>query len=212
LIDWMTAIPPDSSGKMTGAIHGLLNTAVLVLFIFVAAERREFVHAPSSLSLILSTIGIALLGISGWLGGTLSYDLQVGVFRRQTQSHPLIERTIAGFNYPVCHQSELADGQMMLIHNRGPEDRERIVVGKIPEGYYAFSDHCPHKGGPLCDGALAGSTVQCPWHGSQFDIRTGRVVAGPASKPIKVFNIRVRDGEVYLVSAPAASYSQKRAS
>lgn len=210
LLDWISVVPPNSSGKKTGAAHASLNTAALLLFFFVALARRGFVHDPTNLTLLLSTIGIVLLCISGWLGGSLSYDLQIGVYRRQTQGHPLMERTIAGFNYPACNQSELADGQMMLIHNQGPESGRRIVLGKTAEGYYAFSDHCTHKGGPLCDGVLAGSAVQCPWHGSQFDVHTGRVISGPADKPIEIFGVALHGGEIYLTLP--ARYAEKKAS
>jgi nitrite reductase/ring-hydroxylating ferredoxin subunit len=73
-----------------------------------------------------------------------------------------------------------------------------VVVGRCPEGMIAFSDHCTHKGGPLSDGALVGCTVQCPWHGSQFDVHTGRVVAGPAKSKIQIYETEVRGGEVYV--------------
>jgi nitrite reductase/ring-hydroxylating ferredoxin subunit len=61
-----------------------------------------------------------------------------------------------------------------------------------------FGDRCTHKGGPLSDGALVGCTVQCPWHGSQFDVQTGRVKAGPAERAIKTFGTEERNGEIYL--------------
>jgi len=103
----------------------------------------------------------------------------------------------------------------MLVHYEGPEGKQRIVLGKTAEGFYAFGDHCTHKGGPLCDGALAGSHVQCPWHGSQFDVHTGSVVSGPASAPIKTFRVNEREGEVCLSTGPAAviySPTKKKAS
>jgi nitrite reductase/ring-hydroxylating ferredoxin subunit len=62
----------------------------------------------------------------------------------------------------------------------------------------AFSDHCTHKGGPLSDGALIGCTVQCPWHGSQFDIVTGRVIAGPAQKHILTYDVVTRGDDVFV--------------
>lgn len=66
------------------------------------------------------------------------------------------------------------------------------------QGYAAFSNHCTHSGDPLLDGALVGCTVQCPWHGSQFDIHSGCVVAGPAEHKIHIYDLEVRDGEVYV--------------
>jgi len=72
------------------------------------------------------------------------------------------------------------------------------VIGRCPEGMVAFSDHCTHKGGSLADGALVGCTVQCPWHGSQFDTHSGRVVAGPAKTKIDIYETETRAGEVYV--------------
>jgi nitrite reductase/ring-hydroxylating ferredoxin subunit len=46
---------------------------------------------------------------------------------------------------------------------------------------------------------IAGCAVQCPWHGSQFDVKTGRVIAGPAEDKITVYHIRISSGEVWVV-------------
>src|SRR5207253_765125 len=75
---------------------------------------------------------------------------------------------------------------------------QRIVVGRCGEGVFAFADHCTHKGGPLSDGALVGCTVQCPWHGSQFDVTTGRVVSGPAERKIVTYDTETRNGEIFI--------------
>ena len=63
---------------------------------------------------------------------------------------------------------------------------DRVVVARTEEGYAAFEDRCTHKGGPLSDGTLICGTVQCPWHGSQFDVHSGEVKCGPATEPIAV--------------------------
>jgi nitrite reductase/ring-hydroxylating ferredoxin subunit len=75
--------------------------------------------------------------------------------------------------------------QMKLVH----VDDERIVVARTEQGYVAFQDRCTHKGGPLSDGVLICGTVQCPWHGSQFDVCTGAVKSGPAERPITIYPI-----------------------
>lgn len=59
------------------------------------------------------------------------------------------------------------------------ESRELVVAGRIValfhvEGqFYALDGVCPHQGGPLGKGAVCGHIVTCPWHGWQFDVRTG---------------------------------------
>jgi nitrite reductase/ring-hydroxylating ferredoxin subunit len=155
----------------------------------------------------MSGLGLLMIGISGWLGGTLVYRNQIGVDRRYPNATKLKERSFADYSRPICNQSELSEGQLMLVKI----GKERVAVGKFSDGVFAFADACTHKGGPLSDGALVGCTVQCPWHGSQFDARTGRVVAGPAEEKIKTYAVEVRGGEVYLGDPRKKSEESKAA-
>lgn len=90
---------------------------------------------------------------------------------------------------------ELKVGQMKLLHVNG----RRIVLGRTEDGYVAFDDHCTHRGGSLAGGTLACGTVACPWHGSQFDANTGKVMAGPAESPIRTYRVEESAGRVRLV-------------
>ncbi|MGH7504711.1 MAG: Rieske (2Fe-2S) protein, partial [Longimicrobiales bacterium] len=87
---------------------------------------------------------------------------------------------------------ELEVNQMKLIH----VDGRRIVVARAEDGFVAFDDHCTHRGGSLAGGSMICGTVQCPWHGSQFDVRSGAVRAGPADQPITSYAVEERAGEV----------------
>ena len=194
MIDWFTVVPPRSSAKNRGLIHAGLNALVLIAFLAVTVHRSSAIAEPGGFELILMTLAISVLGISGWLGGTLSYRNQIGVDHRYANAGHWRERQIESWDRPACHQSELSEGQMMLVH----VNNERVVVGRCAEGIVAFSDHCTHKGGTLADGVLIGCTVQCPWHGSQFDTHTGRVIAGPAKNKIAVYETDIRAGEVYI--------------
>ena len=194
LIDWLTVVPPQSSAKRRGLLHGSLNSLNLLLFIYIAYRLGSPSTQPDGVTLFLMVAGIVILGIAGWLGGTLVYRNQIGVDRRYASAGTMKTRTIENWSRPVCNQSELGDGQMLLAIIGD----DRVVVGRCAQGFYAFSDHCSHRGGPLYDGALVDCTVQCPWHGSQFDIRSGRVVSGPAEEKIKIYNIETRAGEIYV--------------
>lgn len=193
-IDWLFTVPPESSARQRGLIHGGLNSLNLLLFIYVAYRLGSPSAAPDGMTLVLMAIGVVILAVAGWMGGTLVYRNQIGIDRRYASAGKLKTRAIESWSKPVCNQSELGDGQMMLA----VVGTERVVIGRCSEGLFAFSDHCTHRGGPLSDGALVGCTVQCPWHGSQFDVRTGRVVAGPAQEKIGIYAIEVRNGEVYV--------------
>jgi nitrite reductase/ring-hydroxylating ferredoxin subunit/uncharacterized membrane protein len=206
-LDWLTVVPPNSSAKSRGLLHGGLNTLTLLLFIYIAYRLGSPDVQPDGLSLGLMGIGVVVLGISGWLGGTLVYRNQIAVDHRYASAGQFKQRSLPDWDRPVCNQSELGDGQMLLAI----VGQERVVVGRCTEGLFAFSDHCTHKGGPLSDGALVGCTVQCPWHGSQFDVRTGRVVAGPAQEKIGVYEVEIRKGEVYIVPPRADEIEPSKA-
>ncbi len=207
VMDLFGSVPAGSSARSRGYIHGSLNTVALLLFIATAWRRGTPSNAADSIAILISLIGVILIGISGWLGGTLVYRNQIGVDHRYANAGKYHERNVENFSRPLCNQSELGDGQMMLVRIGD----ERIAVARCSEGIFAFHDHCTHKGGPLSDGALVGCTVQCPWHGSQFDIRTGRVVAGPAGSQIDTYAIEIRGGEVYVKKHPSPQEKPKAA-
>jgi nitrite reductase/ring-hydroxylating ferredoxin subunit/uncharacterized membrane protein len=193
-IDLFSVVPPRSSARQRGYIHAILNVCALGLYIAVLAIRGNAAAQPNGLSLFLGGIGVVVIAISGWLGGTLVYRNQIGVDHRYANAGVWKERELTGWDRPACNEGELAYGQMMLV----TVGKERVVIGKCADGIVAFSDRCTHRGGPLSDGSLAGCTVQCPWHGSQFDAHTGRVVAGPAGSKIDTYEVTVKAQEVYV--------------
>ena len=198
VIDLFSVVPDRSSARTRGYLHGGLNTLALIVFLYAAYRQGSPYDPPDKLTLVAEFLGLCCIGYSGWLGGTLVYRNQIGVDHRFANAGKLKERTLDSFDRPVCNQAELSEGQAMLIQIGG----ERIAVARCAEGIFAFSDRCTHKGGPLSDGAIMGCAVQCPWHGSQFDIRNGRVIAGPAEEQVKTYNVEITAGEVYVRRRP----------
>src|SRR5947199_7635498 len=77
-------------------------------------------------------------------------------------------------------------------------DRARVVLAHVDGRFYAFSDICGHRNAPLSRGRLDGHTVECPLHFAQFDVRTGKLVDGPVSADVPVYEVSV-DGDTILV-------------
>lgn len=73
---------------------------------------------------------------------------------------------------------------------------QQVAIFNVGGELYATQSKCTHRGGPLCEGSLVGDVVTCPWHGSQFNVRTGEVVQGPADEPLETFRVEVRDGKI----------------
>jgi ferredoxin-NADP reductase/nitrite reductase/ring-hydroxylating ferredoxin subunit len=85
-------------------------------------------------------------------------------------------------------------------------DGENICVANVGGKYYAIGSICTHEGGPLADGTLEGYEVECPWHQSKFDVRTGEVTSPPASEPEPSYEIKV-DGNKILIKKQGKSKS-----
>lgn len=73
-----------------------------------------------------------------------------------------------------------------------------IAVYDSPSGIYASLALCNHGGADLCDGYFDGHVIECPLHQGAFDVRDGRPVAAPATRPMRVLDVRVRDGIVQV--------------
>lgn len=195
-IDYFATVPPKSSAKKRAAIHGLLNTLILILY-FVAWLLKTGSDSPDWLILCLEAIGFVLLFFTGWMGATLVYRNQIGVNSRYAHAGRWKEEFIDDDHkqpYQVATSDELEVNQMKLVH----VNNKRVVLARTEDGYRAFDDCCTHKGGSLAAGSMICGTVQCPWHGSQFDVTTGEVKAGPAKENIVTYKITESDGKVYL--------------
>ncbi len=73
-----------------------------------------------------------------------------------------------------------------------------IAVYDSPSGVYASLALCNHGGADLCDGYFDGHVIECPLHQGAFDVRDGRAVAAPATRPMRVLEVRVQDGIVQI--------------
>ena len=94
----------------------------------------------------------------------------------------------------VARVSELAPGEMKWV----AVDRERVVLANVDGAFYALRDVCGHKNAPLSRGKLSGCLIECPLHFAQFDVRTGRLVTGPVSADIPVYEVRVEGDAIYV--------------
>jgi len=73
-----------------------------------------------------------------------------------------------------------------------------IAVFNVDGEYFAIDNRCPHTGGPLAIGSLNDATVKCPWHGTQFDLRTGSVKCGASTKPATTYPVQKTGGEIII--------------
>ena len=96
----------------------------------------------------------------------------------------------------ICPEEDLPPGAMRLVEW---EDLE-IGVFNCAGELLAIEDRCSHDDGILLDGELdeAACTIECPRHGSKFDLRTGKPLTLPAYEPVETFPVRVQDGVIKI--------------
>ena len=74
----------------------------------------------------------------------------------------------------------------------------RIAMFRIDDDVYAIGDRCSHAEASLAEGELWGLSVECPRHGSEFDLKSGEPQALPATEPVPVYPVSIDEGIVYL--------------
>jgi nitrite reductase/ring-hydroxylating ferredoxin subunit/uncharacterized membrane protein len=196
-IDYFGTVPPNSSGKRRATRHMIVNLSAVTLFAVAWTIRARVELPPGIPVLALEGMGVALLTAGGWMGGVLVSRNQIGVDHRYARAGRWKEERIqseAGRPITVARADELEVDQMKLLHLDG----RRLVLARAENGYVAFDDRCTHRGGSLAGGVMIGGVVHCPWHGSQFDCRSGAVKAGPAKQPIETYRVTETDGKLRL--------------
>jgi uncharacterized membrane protein/nitrite reductase/ring-hydroxylating ferredoxin subunit len=203
LVDY-SDIRRDHPGKRTATAHMILNLIAVVLY-----GINLWIRAPalgdakiSWLPFILSIIGIGLLCASGYLGGRLVYDEGIAVGRHKRDT-PTPDDTLHLSKAPTRKDNFVAVPEVEPLRNgetlRLEIDKQVITLAKIGDQFYAFQEFCTHRFGPLSEGSFHGFNVQCPWHNSCFDVRTGKVTSGPAKVDLKTFKLQTRDGKIGVV-------------
>jgi nitrite reductase/ring-hydroxylating ferredoxin subunit len=175
--DWTVS---DGEDRRVGLFHGLLNLAAVTLqgasLAARLADRRDAART-------LSAAGLAVTTAAGYVGGHLVQGRAVMVSRVATNTGP--DRWVRAMAEPDLVEDTLTgvdvEGRKVLLHRRGQDVR-------------GLDDVCSHAGGLLSRGTLDDCAVECPLHGSRFDLRDGRVLRGPAHQRQPVLPTRVRNG------------------
>ena len=94
----------------------------------------------------------------------------------------------------VASTSEIHEGKMRKVI----VGSQQVLVANVKGKYYAIGNVCTHLGGPLDKGILEGHEVECPLHRSHFDVTTGQVKRGPATRPELVYDVKIESGAILV--------------
>jgi nitrite reductase/ring-hydroxylating ferredoxin subunit/uncharacterized membrane protein len=179
--DWSDTFDRE---RRVGIAHGLLNTLVILLYLVSFILRVT--GGSRGLAILLAYAGYLLVIAAAFLGGDLVFAIGTGVNHHAWQEVP------TKFT-KVLLEGQLADGILV----KGLAGDTPILLYKKGDAVCAISETCSHAGGPLSEGELlAGNLVQCPWHGSHFDVCTGQVKGGPATISQVRYETRIQNGQI----------------
>jgi 3-phenylpropionate/trans-cinnamate dioxygenase ferredoxin subunit len=95
----------------------------------------------------------------------------------------------------VCPVADIAKGSVLATEVDGVA---LAVVHADDDNVYAVYDECSHAAVALSEGEIDGCTLECWLHGSRFDLRTGEPTGLPATEPVPVYPVEIRDGDIYV--------------
>jgi nitrite reductase/ring-hydroxylating ferredoxin subunit len=95
----------------------------------------------------------------------------------------------------VGSAGEIGDGEL----NSYGAGEHQVAIANVNGTLHAFDDLCTHQQCSLAEGELDETTVECPCHGSRFDITTGEAVHGPAGDPVDIYEVREEDGALQVL-------------
>jgi nitrite reductase/ring-hydroxylating ferredoxin subunit/uncharacterized membrane protein len=187
LADYSTT---DGRARVRATVHSSLMVVSLVIYIVALAIRAS---GPTSrtLPIALSIIGYLILAGGAFVGGDVVYALGNMVDRHAWRP--------SGAKWQPLEVGEVPEGTLV----KAKVGAQALVLIRSRGTVNALHDRCAHAGGPLNEGMLVEGCVECPWHGSRFEIATGRRRRGPTVYDQPRYEVRV---------AAAGGYETRRVS
>jgi nitrite reductase/ring-hydroxylating ferredoxin subunit len=167
--------------RNTTTVHATVMSVALVLLV-VALVIRVAGGPDRSLPIVIGMVGYLVMIAGAWVGGEAVYSLGVAVDRHAWLDDERDDwRAIDLPDLPQGRLTSATAGDLPLVVVR---DGEELL---------ALHDVCAHAGGPLSQGSMVDGVVECPWHGSRFDLRSGALRQGPSTHDQPAYEIRPRE-------------------
>lgn len=182
LTDWSDTYGAE---RRVGLNHALFNAIATILYLVSFVLRLVQAPGDSILAAIIGFVGLASVLYAAYLGGDMVFTKGTGV------NHTAWEAGSDDYE-AVLPLERVEENKLYRVTASGVP----VVLVRRGLQLYAISATCPHAGGPLDEGMLDGDIVECPWHGSRFCMRDGRVLTGPATVHAPRYDVRVRNGQV----------------
>ncbi|MBV9484901.1 MAG: Rieske (2Fe-2S) protein [Frankiaceae bacterium] len=177
--------------QRVGLVHATAGALAFTCYVASLAARAKGATLRGK---AWSYAGLALVGVTGYLGGHLAFRQAAGMNHAEAVPHLFP----AGW-HELARLDDLPDGEL----SRREIDGIDLLVVRRGRHVDVLANNCSHLSAPLSEGDFLAKDgqgcVECPWHGSVFRLADGAVVHGPATAPMPRFESRVVDGSVEVM-------------
>lgn len=174
----------DDNARMVATVHA--TVMILTLLVFVISLVLRLGQAPGAsrtLPFALDVIGFLLISAGAYLGGEVVYTLGNMINRHGW-------RFFGPGKWQALDVTDIPEGTLV----KAKAGAQSLVIVRNGETIMALHDSCAHAGASLSGGTLVGSAVECPLHGSRFDMATGFRRRGPTDYDQPSFQVRPTAG------------------
>jgi len=186
----------DGHARMVATVHATIMVTTLVVFLVSLWLRLANPAGDRLVAIIVGVIGYLLLTAGAFVGGENVYGLGDMVNRHAW-------RFFGPPKWAKLDVTEVPEG----TPTKAKAGAQALVLVRQGETIYALHDSCAHAGGNLSEGKLVDGCIQCPLHGSRFELTTGYRKSGPTTFDQPTYELRTADGGGWEVRRRATSSS-----
>jgi nitrite reductase/ring-hydroxylating ferredoxin subunit len=184
----------DTDGKalMRATVHSVLMVVALAVYL-VSLAIRAGDPTDRTTAIVLSIVGYLIVTAGAYVGGDVVFVLGNMVSRHAFRG--------AGTKWVALEPANLAD----IPEGKPVKARagaNSLVLVREGETVRALHEQCAHAGGPLSEGKIVDGCIECPWHGSRFQLADGHVKRGPSVYDQPRFEVRTGEHGLEARRAP----------
>jgi len=165
-------VDTDGAARVRATVHATVMVVTLVVYLLSLLIRAGS-PADRTLPVVLSIIGFLLITVGAYVGGDVAYVLGNMVNRHafRGSGQKWIKLELGDLGDPLQLPEATPVKAKLGINN--------LLLVRQGETIHALHEQCAHAGGPLSEGRLVDGCIECPWHGSRFDLATGYARRAP---------------------------------
>jgi len=174
----------DGRARTRATVHSTLMILALIVYL-VSLGLRAGSPADRAIPVGLSIVAFLILSAGAFAGGDVVFALGNMVDRHAWRP--------AGTKWQPLDVAEIPEGTPVKVK----AGIQTLVLVRNGETILALHDQCAHAGGPLSGGQVVDGVIECPWHGSRFELATGRRRRGPTAYDQPAYEVRVAESGGY---------------